>query len=136
MKFYCQHISISDDEFGCSISLSESRDEYNEEYADKILKMSPSEVAESTGRYILIRRNFPEDEFEKDYYYFETSDHAGSGELENFKIELHPTRFLMHRDIEIYDIDIKPSKKEFAELKKVLTKILNGWGELIISSTN
>ncbi len=70
MKFYCQDISISDEEFGCSISLSENRDEYNEENADKILKMSPGEVAESIGQYISIQRSYPEDEFKKDYYYF------------------------------------------------------------------
>src|SRR5215210_3090171 len=109
IKFYCPDISISDEEFGCSVSLSENRDEYNEENADKILKMSPSEVAESIGQYILIQRTYPEDEFEQDYFYFETSDDSGSGELENFKIELYPTKFLMHRDDEIYDIDIKPS---------------------------
>jgi hypothetical protein len=132
MKFYCQDISIGDEEFGCSISLCENRDEHNQENADKILKMSPSEVAESLGRYIMIQRSYPEDDFEKDYYYFETSDEAGSGELENFKIDLYPTRFLMYRDNDIYDIDIKPSKDEFAKLKKILKKIVNDRGELIV----
>jgi len=132
MKFYCQDISISDEEFGCSISLSENRDENNEENADKILKMSPSEVAESIGQYISIQRSYPEDEFEKDYYYFETSDDTGSGELENFKIELYPTRFLMYQDNDIHDIHFKPSKDEFANLKKILKKIVNDHGELII----
>ena len=132
MKFYCQDISISDEEFGCSISLSENRDEYNEENADKILKMPPVEVAESIGQYISIQRSYPEDEFEKDYYYFETSDDNGSGELENFKIELYQTRFLMYKDNGIHDIDFKPSKDEFASLKKTLKKIVNDRGELII----
>ena len=117
MKFHCKDISISDEEFGCSISLTENPEEYNEGNADKILKMSPSEVVESMGQYILIQRNYPEDEFEQDYFYLETSDESGSGELENFKIELYPTKFLMHRDNKIYDIDIKPSKKELAKLK-------------------
>jgi hypothetical protein len=132
MKFHCQDISINDEDFGCSISLRENRDEYNEENADKILKMSPSEVAESIGRYVLIQRSYPEDEFEKDYYYFETSDGTDSGELENFKIELYPTRFLMYRDNEIFDIDIKPSKKVFADLKVALKKIVNDRSELLI----
>ena len=132
MKFYCQDISINDEEFGCSISLSENRDEYNEENADKILKMSPGEVAKSIGQYISIQRSYPEDEFEKDYYYFETSEDTGSGELENFKIELYQTRFLMYKDNDIHDIHFKPSKDEFASLKKTLKKIVNDRGELII----
>lgn len=132
MKFDCQDISISDEEFGCSITLSENSDEYNEENADKLRKMSPSEVAESFGQYILIQRSYPEDEFEKDYSYFETSDDTKSGELENFKIELYPTRFLMQRDNDVYDINLKPTKKEFANLKRVLKQIVNDRGELII----
>lgn len=132
MKFHCVDISINDEEFGCTISLSEKRDDYSEENADKILKMSPSEVAESLGRYILIQRSYPEDEFEKDFYYFETSDETESGELENFKIELYPTRLLMYRDNEVFDIDITPSKKELARLKIALLKIVNDRGELLI----
>ncbi len=132
MKFHCHDISISDEEFGCSISLSENPDEYNEENADKILKMSPSEVAESMGQYILIQRTYPEDELEQDYFYFETSDDSGSGELEKFKIELYPSKFFMHRDNELYDIDINPSKKELAQLKIVLKKIVSDRGELVI----
>ena len=132
MKFFCQDISISDEEFGCTISLSENRDEYNEEKADKILKMSPSEVAKSIGQYVMLQRSYPEDDCEKDYYYFETSDSTRSGELENFKIELDPERFLMHRDNDIYAIDIKPSKREFAKLKTVLKKIVNDRGGLVI----
>jgi hypothetical protein len=132
MKFYCQDISFSDEEFGCSISLSENRNEYNEENADKILKMSPSKVAESIGQYISIHRSYAEDEFEKDYYYFETSDDTRSEELENFKIELYPTRFLMYQDNDIHDIHFKPSKDEFSNLKKILKKIINDRGELII----
>jgi hypothetical protein len=132
MKFNCQDISISDESFGCTISLSENRDEYNEEKADQYLKMSPGKVAESIGRYILLQRSYPEDEFEKDYYYFETSDETESGELENFKIELYPTRFLMYRDNQVFDIDIKPSKKDLARLKIALKKIVNDHGELLI----
>jgi len=132
MKFNCQEISISDENFGCTISLSENRDEYNEENAGKFGKMSPSEMAETIGQYILIQRSYPEDEFEKDYYYFETSDETESGELGNFKIELYPTRFLMYRDNDIFDIDIKPSKKELARLKTALKKIVEDRGELLI----
>lgn len=132
MKFICQDISINDEPFGCTVSLSENRDEFNEENAKKLAKISPSEVVESIGRYILIQRSYPEDEFEKDYYYFEASDDTKSGDLENFKIELYPTKFLMYRDNEIFDIDIKPTKKELASLKIALKKIVNDRGELLI----
>lgn len=132
MKFLCQDISISDEEFGCSISLSKNPDEYNEENADKILRMSPSEVAESIGKYILIQLTYAEDEFDPHYFYFETSDDSGLEELENFKIELYPTKFLMQQAKETYDIEIRPSKKDLAKLKIVLKKIVDGRGELII----
>lgn len=132
MKFLCLDISINDEEFGCSISFSENRDEYNEENTEDFRKMTPSEGAESIGKYLMLQRSYPEDEFEKDYYYFETSDETGSGELQNFRIELHTDRFLMYWDNHIYDIEIKPSKKEFTQLKTVLKKIVNDRGELII----
>ena len=67
MKFICQDISINDEDFGCTISFSENRDDYNEENAGKFAKMSPSQIAELIGRYILIQRSYPEDQFEKDY---------------------------------------------------------------------
>jgi len=132
MKFTCQDISINDEDFGCTISLSENRDDYNEENIRKVAKMSQSQIAELIGRYILLQRTYPEDEFEKDYYYFESSDETESGELNNFKIELYPTRFLMYREKDVFDIEIKPSKKELANLKVALKKIVNDRGGLLI----
>ena len=37
----------------------------------------------SSGHYVLLQRTYPEDEFESDYYYIETSVPDKSGELKN-----------------------------------------------------
>ncbi len=127
MKFNCKEISISDEEFGCTVSFSEKKDTDTTQTDIKI-----DEIIASTGQYILLQRTYPEDEFESDYYYMETSNSDKSGELKDFSIDLYRGQFLMTYDNELFEININPNDQEFGDLKKALEKLTNNRGQLIV----
>ena len=82
MKLDCKEISISDDEFGCTIEFKqEKEDEFN-------IEKSVKEIMNSLQPYIMLQRTYGEDDFEEDFYYFETIDFDKSGELKDFTIEI------------------------------------------------
>ena len=127
MKFNCKEISISDEEFGCTLTFSEKEDNGSFE-----IGMTIDEIMASTGQYILLQRTYPEDEYESDYYYLETSNPDKSGELKDFSIHLYRTRFLMTYNNETFEIGINTNDEEFESLKKILEKLTNKRGQLII----
>ncbi|MEJ7738597.1 MAG: hypothetical protein WKF97_14300 [Chitinophagaceae bacterium] len=132
MKFDCKKISIDDGEFGCTVSLSEKPDDNDPSKSKMTLKMSIDEVLASIGQYVLLQRTYPEDEFEEDYYYIETSNQDISSRLKDYRIDLYRSKFLMAFDNELFEISIKSNEKEFDNLKKALKKLTNKTGELII----
>lgn len=120
MKFNCKEISISDEEYGCTLILSEKKDN---DTAEKEIKVD--EILSSTGQYIMLQRTYPEDEFEKDYYYIETSNPDKSGELKDFRIDLYRTQFIMSYDKELFEIKINVGAQNFENLKQIIKKITN-----------
>jgi hypothetical protein len=128
MKLDCREISISDEELGCQVNFSE-----NEDLGSKTENMSFKEIIESIGRYLLLQRSYPEDDLERDYYYFVTHDENLCGVLENFEIVLSRKSFELKFDSEIIEISINPTNKEYTELKRVLPIIINKRGRLIIN---
>ena len=126
-KFECKELSISDLEFGCEITFSEKPDT-----CESSNELSVAEILASSGQYIMLQRTYAEDEFEADYYYFESSDFDKSCELEDFKIELTRLQFLLTIGKEVFETQINVEEIEFENLKLVLTKIINGKGNLII----
>src|SRR5687767_2192195 len=104
MKFDCKEISMSDEAFGCTLTLSEEKDDAAEQ-----MEMSIEQIMNSSGQYFLLQRTYSEDDFEKDFYYFETSDLDKSGELKNFKIELNKSKFLMRKENDLFEINIQPN---------------------------
>jgi endo-1,4-beta-D-glucanase Y len=127
MKFDCKEISMSDEEFGCTLTLSENEDKGASE-----IDMTNDEIMTSTGQYVLLQRNYSEDEFEPDYYYIETSNPDKSGELKNFSLDLYRTQLLMTYDNELFEISININDNEFENLKKALQKLTNKKGQLTI----
>lgn len=127
MNFVCKEISTSDEEFGCSVTLSE-----NQEYNDFENQKTFDEIMNSTGQYVMLQRTYGEDDFEQDYYYFETSDFEKSGELDDFEIILTETKFVLIKGNEKYEIQIQPDRQVFDELKNVLLKITESKGKLHI----
>jgi hypothetical protein len=125
MKFDCKVISISDEEFGCTLTLSENKD-------DSILEVEKTyeEIINSIGQYIMLQRTYPEDEFEDDYYYFESSDFDKSGELNDFEINLSRKVFQLTLENEIIEIQISVDDKAFENLKQIIKKISNERGQV------
>ena len=127
MKFDCKEISISDEELGCQVTFSENKD-----LGAETENMSLKEIEESIGKYLLIQRSYPEDDFESGNYYFETHDENINGDLEDFEIILSRHSFTLNLDSEIIEISINPTKEEYAELKRILPIIIDKQGGLII----
>ena len=74
MKFDCKEISISDEAFDCTLTLSEVKDNAAEQ-----IGMSLEQIMSSSGKYLPLQRTYPEDDFENDSYYFETSEFDKAG---------------------------------------------------------
>ena len=127
MKFDCKQISINNEELGCTVSFYD-RKQAGEAQAD----MTIDEIIESIGDYVMLQRTYPEDDFETDYYYIETSNPNIAGELKNFIIKLSRTKMSMTFSNKEIEISINPIDKKFNELKEALRIIANNQGELII----
>jgi hypothetical protein len=127
MNFVCKEISISDEEFGCTVTFSEK-----EEANDFENQKTVDEIMDSIGQYVMLQRTYGEDEFEKDYYYFETSDFEKSGELDDFEIILTENKFVLTTETGKYEIQINPDRQIFDDLKNVLSKITESKGKLNI----
>lgn len=127
MKFECKKISIVDEEFGCTLTLSENEDDNDFEK-----QLTVDEIINSVGQYIMLQRTYAEDEFENDYYYFETSDFDKSGELDEFEITLTENNFILKTENEKYEIQIHPDRQTFDDLKNILIKITESNGKLNI----
>ena len=66
-NFQCIELTIQDEELGCTITFSDSRS------ADDQFK-SMEEIMNSEEKYLLIQRTYPEDDYDADYYYIESSE--------------------------------------------------------------
>ena len=127
MKFDCEEISISDESFGFTLTFSEKKYDPIAE-STKTIK----ELMHSSNEYLMIQKTYAEDEFETEYFYFETNDPDKSGQLNTFTINLSRHQFLMNHDNELYEINIKPKGKEFEKIKEALKVLTADKGELII----
>jgi hypothetical protein len=67
MNFQCEELTISDEEFCCTIILSDSKS------SDDQFK-TLEEIMNSEEKYLLIQRTYPEDDYDSDYYHLETSE--------------------------------------------------------------
>lgn len=127
MNFVCKEISISDEEFGCTVTFSDQEEDYDFENQKTV-----DEIMDSIGQYVMLQRTYGEDEFEEAYYYLETSDYEKSGELDDFEIVLTETKFVLTTETDKYEILIHPDRQIFEDLKSVLSKITECKGKLNI----
>jgi hypothetical protein len=127
MNFECKEISINDEEFGCTVSLSDTREENNYDREQTV-----DEIMDSLGQYIMLQRTYAEDEFEENYYYFETNVFGKSRELDDFEITLTETEFTLTIDNDIFKIKISLNEQKWDELKEALKKITEHIGRLTI----
>jgi len=127
MKINCSEISINDDDLGCQITFSEDRD-----LGKKTENMSVKEIIDSAGKYLLLQRSYPENEYGINYYYFETHNENLRGDLINYEMTLSRTYFEFKIQNEKIAISINPTEKEFGELKKILQRLTNKKGKLTL----
>ena len=127
MKFNSKEIEIENNEFGYTLTFNENETHYKSE-----MNKSAKELMHSTQKYILLQRTYPEDEFEKDYYYFEPSDFDKACELKNFVIDLYRTSFELTLNGDSYQVQFREDGHKFEQIKQALEKISNGTGILII----
>lgn len=118
MKFNCKQVIIEHDEFGCTVTFYEKKDQYED-------GVSIDKIMASQGQYILLQRTYGEDDFEDDYYYVEMSDFDKSGDLRHFNIDLYRNCFMMNYKNETIEININISDRKFEKLKTALNKIVN-----------
>jgi hypothetical protein len=128
MKINCIEISISDEELGCQVTFSDKKD-----LGEDSANMTVQELIDSLGKYLLIQRSYPEDEFESDYIHFETHDKKCSGELIDYEMFLSKERFELNLLNEKIEVLINPTQKEYSELKKILPILTNNSGKIIVS---
>ena len=95
--------------------------------------MSVQALIDSIGRYLLLQRSYPEDDFESGNYYFETHDENLCGDLVDYEMMLTRTRFELKILNETIEVLINPTEKEFIQLKKVLLILSDKKGKLIIN---
>lgn len=126
MKFRCKEISISDKELGYTITFSDTKDK------ESVENQSYDDIKNSMGNYLMLQRTYPEDEFEKDFYYIEASDFDKSDELKNFKIELRKNLFIIEWSKGNAEIELTITDSEFQDIIKAIKVISNNKGSLKI----
>ena len=128
MKLNCIEISINDEELGCQVTFSENKD-----LGEETANMSVKKIIELIGRYLLLQRSYPEDDFESDYIYFETHDENYAGELVDYEMVLSKSCFELKLQNEKIEVLINPTEKEYSKLKEILPILTNNSGKLIIN---
>jgi len=130
MKVECNRIVISEDDLGLEIEFNENELVEDPESLDY---NNITEVANSIGPYVLIRRSYPEDEFETDYYYIESNRFDNSGELKKFSLILDKRDLKIKWPNNLVEIELKVVEKDIRALKKALEIFTQIDGELKIN---
>lgn len=128
MKLNCIEIAINEEELGCQVTFSEKKN-----LGEETANMSMQEIIDSIGRYLLLQRSYPEDEFESGNYYFETHDENLCGDLVDYEILLSRTRFELKILNDTIEVEINPTEREFLQLKKILPILTDKKGKLIVN---
>ncbi len=113
VDFICKNLSITDDpDFGCTVELSDSIDNENENI-DYIIN--------NTEKYLLIQRSYPEDIDEIDWYTVETSENeAELNQKDKIIIKLNSSLFEISWSGSKLIIGLELNDSELNELTKIL----------------
>lgn len=128
MKFKSKEITIYNEEGVTGITFSERK-----HLGSETVNMSIDEIIESTGRYLLLQHSYPEDDFDTDYYHFETNDYFFDGNSVEYEMVLSRTHFEFKAPNRSVLILINPSDEKFALLKKNLPLLTSRKGKLVIN---
>jgi hypothetical protein len=113
-NFQCIELTIQDEELGCTITFSDSRS------ADDQFK-SMEEIMNSEEKYLLIQRTYPEDDYDVDYYYIESSE---SDEIfnpnEKIIVKLNRKLFEVNSAGEQLRIGLNLENRKLKDLERIL----------------
>ena len=126
MRFDCKEISISDEEFGCSITFSEKENGIAKEH------LTVEEILHYTGQFVMLMRKYSEDELEDDFLYIETIDPNKSGEMQNFLMNIYPDKFSISYDKDLIEIGLTMDEQKMEEIKNIIKKLTYKKGQLNI----
>ena len=129
MKIECKRLSISEDDLGLQIVFYEMEKEEGPESLDY---SNITEVVKSIGSYLMIQRSYPEDEFEKDYYYIELTDFDESGDLKEFIFTLIGKKLIIKWEKKLVEIELNIYEKEIEDLVEALKNFTQIDGQFII----
>ena len=115
MNFECRQLTINDDpDFGCTIEFNGTIENYNE-------NLTIEEQLSPSGKYLLIQRSYPEEEFENDWYTIETSvTEIDFSQKDKMYVNLNQKEFEIYCAGVTIVIGLKLSKKEYSQLDKTL----------------
>jgi hypothetical protein len=114
MNFQCEELTISDEEFGCTITFSDSKS------SDDQFK-TLEEIMNSEEKYLLIQRTYPEDDYGSDYYHLETSEtdnKLGSDDI--MTVTMNQDRFKIDCAGAHLEIGLNLTDKEMKNLEEIL----------------
>jgi hypothetical protein len=118
MNFKCIELTITDDpDFGCTIQFSDTKDKgYDED-------QTIDEIINSKDKYFLIQRSYPEDLYENDFYYIETSESGTElGYSDKILIELSKDKIKLQWSGDKVEIGLNVEEIEILHLRKMLKK--------------
>ncbi len=114
MNFQCEEFTISDEDLGCTITFSDSKS------SDDQFK-SVEELMNSEEKYLLIQRTYPEDTYESDYYYLETSETDTELDSDDIMIvTMNQDRFKIDWSGAHLEIGLNLTESELKDLEEIL----------------
>lgn len=128
MNLDCKEISISDTELGCQVTFSEKMVS-----GEEMVNTSVTEITESTGKYLLLQRSYPEGELDSDFIYYETHNENYIGELTDYEVVVSKKYFeLKFNSDKKIKVLINPTEKEYSKLKEILPILTNNSNKITL----
>ena len=115
VDFICKNLSITDDpDFGCTVEFSDSLEKNTEDIDD---------IINSTEKYLLIQRSYPEDFDEIDWYTVETSENGTElNQKDKIIIKIKRSIFEISWSGSKLIIGLELSDSDYNNLKRTLQK--------------
>lgn len=120
MNFQCEELIIEDEEFGCTITFSDSKISEDQFKTAK-------EIMNSEEKYLLIQRTYPEDDNDVDNYHIETSETDVELISDDIKmtVTIDRERFKIDWPGAHLEIGLNLTDQELKSLEKILKNRFN-----------
>lgn len=114
MNFKCEELLIEDEELGCTITFSDtkiSEDKYK----------TVEEIMNSEEKYLLIQRTYPDEEYDLDNYYLESSEIDTEFDSDSIiTVIIDPEKFEINWSEGHLQIGLNLTEREINTLQEIL----------------